>query len=153
MALWLVNPHPLKGERSMAKTKRRRRRARRNQPVLNPRRRRRRAVSRFRGFRRNAPTHRRRGRRRHRRNPARRGFLAGTPPMQQTFMDVLWAGGGFIGTKFVGNMVMPAIGVTQPLARIAVKAGLAYGTAWGLSMMLGQRLFTPLLLGGMARLF
>lgn len=66
-------------------------------------------------------------------------------------MDVLWAGGGFIGTKFVGNMVMPMIGVTQPGARILVKGGLAYGTAWGLSMMLGdRRVFLPLFLGGMA---
>lgn len=66
-------------------------------------------------------------------------------------MDVLWAGGGFIGTKFVGNMMMPMIGVTQPGARILVKAGLAYGTAWGLSMVLGdKRVFLPLLLGGMA---
>lgn len=66
-------------------------------------------------------------------------------------MDVLWAGGGFIGTKFVGNMVMPMIGVTQPGARILVKGGLAYGTAWGLSFLLGdKRVFLPLLLGGMA---
>ena len=136
----------------MARTKRRprRRSARRSNP--NPRRRRRRAASIFRGFRRNAP---RRHRRRHRRNPAvarrRGGFLAGTPPMQDVMMQVLWAGGGFIGTKFVGNMVMPMIGVTQPMARIAVKGGLAYGTAWGLSMLLGdRRVFMPLFLGGMA---
>lgn len=136
----------------MARLKRRprRRRARRNEP--NPRRRRR-AVSAFRGFRRN-PSPRRRRRRGHRRNPvARRGFrlAAGLPTVQQTAMDVLWAGGGFIGTKFVGNMVMPMIGVTQPMARIAVKGGLAYGTAWGLSMVLGdRRVFLPLFLGGMA---
>lgn len=73
------------------------------------------------------------------------------PRMQDVAMDVLWAGAGFMGTKFVGNMIMPAIGVTQPLARIGVKAGLATGTAWGIAFLMGdRRLFTPLLLGGMA---
>jgi hypothetical protein len=80
-----------------------------------------------------------------------RRLTAGLPDVQQTAMDVLWAGAGFVGTKFVGNMVMPMIGVTQPIARIAVKGGLAYGTAWGLSMLLGnRRVFLPLFLGGMA---
>lgn len=77
--------------------------------------------------------------------------MAYSPPFQDVAMQVLWAGGGFIGTKFVGNMVMPMIGVTQPGARILVKGGLAYGTAWGLSFLLGdKRVFLPLLLGGMA---
>ncbi len=77
--------------------------------------------------------------------------MAYTPSMQDVAMQVMWAGAGFMGTKFVGNMVMPAIGVTQPLARIAVKGGLAYGTAWGLSFLLGdRRVFMPLFLGGMA---
>lgn len=77
--------------------------------------------------------------------------MAYMPPVQDVAMQVLWAGAGFMGTKFVGNMIMPAIGVTQPMARIAVKAGLAYGTAWGLSFMLGdRRIFSSLFLGGMA---
>lgn len=125
----------------MARKRRKRSHRRRTSRGLfksnTPRRRRRRS------HRSNTParTHRRSRRRSYRRNP---------PRVQSLFTDTLWAGAGFIGTKFVGNMVMPMIGVTQPIARIGVKAGLAYVTAWGVEMMMGRGVFTPVFLGGMA---
>lgn len=89
---------------------------------------------------------RRTSRRRYRRNP---GYRRNQPAIQPALWDLAYATGGFLGTKWLGNMVMPMLGVPdQPVMRIGAKIGIAYLGAWGLSNFLGRRYFTPLLLGG-----
>jgi hypothetical protein len=62
-----------------------------------------------------------------------------------------WAGAGFMTTKVVGNFVTPMVAGfvgDQPIMRIAVKLGVAYISAWGLSSFMGQRVFAPAMIGG-----
>jgi len=144
---WLINEPKRKGvKRKMAKKRKRvrrndpdparkkRRRYRRNDPDPDPARRRRR-----RRYRRNDPDPARRRRRRYRRNE---------PDPAMT--DILWAAGGYVGTKFVGNMVTPAIGITSPIARMAVKGGIAYiGGNFLISRFAGRRAGEMFMVGGL----
>ena len=75
---------------------------------------------------------------------------------QNLGMATLWAGAGFMGTKFIGNMagtfLAPWTGPeAMPLVRIASKAGIAYVSAWTLETMFGKRMvnFETVFLGGM----
>ena len=65
--------------------------------------------------------------------------------------ELMWAGGGFIGTKIMGNMLTPMLPIapeTQPMMRIGIKAITAYLTAWGFEVMVGKAVFMPVFLGG-----
>lgn len=82
--------------------------------------------------------------RRHRRNP---------PAMMGLLKPVMYAGLGFVGTKFTVNTVLPAINIpTSPatLTSIAAKAACAYAVAWAGEKFIGASTFEPLFLGGMA---
>lgn len=84
-------------------------------------------------------------RRRHRRNPAGGGIL----PSAGFIQDALFVTGGFVANKIVGGMVLPMIGVSQPLARIAVKGGVAVGLGFLGRQFLGRSAGNLLMLGGL----
>ena len=118
--------------KSPRKRTRSRRRVRRN-PVMtmNPRRRRRRSVR-----------SRRRSSRRYSRNP---------PAMRGMMNDVLYAGIGYMGTKFAVGAVLPAIGISASppsLTGIAAKFGVAYGVAFLGEKFIGSGKFQPIFIGG-----
>jgi hypothetical protein len=116
--------------------------------VYNPRRKKRRKA---RGFFANP---RRRARRRNvmRANPRRRHRR--NPPMVSGLLsDTMYAGIGYIGTKFAVGSVLPAINIaaTPPsMTSIFAKAAVAYGVAWGGGKVMGDAKFVPIFLGGMA---
>lgn len=86
-----------------------------------------------------------RSRRRYRRNPGLRSFIPSTGFLK----DAVWATGGFIGTKMLAGTVLPMVGVSQPIARIAVKGVLAGALGWAGKKFLGQSAGQYLLIGGM----
>lgn len=100
----------------------------------------------------------RRHRRRARRNPSffatrrrRHHYRRNPPQLQALGSDLMWGTGGLVATKFVSNTLTPMVGATitsQPLMRIAWNLGMAYVSAWGLSMLGGDRVFTPAFIGG-----
>lgn len=123
------------------KVSRKRTRTRRRKHVVkvytaNPRRRRARRSSRKR-------SHRRRS---YRRNP---GLFNGMIPSTGFLKDAVYATGGFIGTKMLAGTVLPMVGVSQPIARIAVKGVLAGALGWAGKRFLGQSAGQFLLIGGM----
>lgn len=71
--------------------------------------------------------------------------------MQHGFQVALYTTAGFVGTKVAAGFVLPMLGELgqNSLVRLAGKAGVAYGTAWLGSMILGRSVFTPLLVGGL----
>lgn len=87
-----------------------------------------------------------------RRSYRRRRSYGGNPPAIRSIAgDLGWSAAGFMTTKVVGNMVTPMItGMVgdQPIFRIAVKLGVAYISAWGLSSFMGSRVFMPAMIGG-----
>jgi hypothetical protein len=117
--------------------------------VYNPRRKRRRKA---RGFFANP---RRRARRRNvmRANPRRRHHRRNPPMVSGLLSDTMYAGIGYIGTKFAVGSVLPAINIaaTPPsMTSIFAKAAVAYGVAWGGGKVMGDTKFVPIFLGGMA---
>ena len=111
------------------RTRSRRHRARSN-PVVTTRRRRRRSVR------------SRRRRSSYRRNP---------PAMRGMMNDILYAGIGYMGTKFAVGAVLPAIGISAnppSLTGIAAKIGVAYGVAFLGEKFIGSGKFQPLFIGG-----
>lgn len=122
------------------KVSRKRSRTRRRKHVVkvyaaNPRRRRARWSSRKRSH-----------RRRYRRNP---GLFNGMIPSTGFLKDAVYATGGFIGTKMLAGTVLPMVGLSQPIARIAVKGVLAGALGWAGKKFLGQSAGQYLLIGGM----
>lgn len=117
--------------KSPRKRTRSRRRARSNPIMSAPRRRRRRSVR-----------SRRRSTRRYGRNP---------PAMRGMMNDVLYAGIGYMGTKFAVGAVLPAIGISAnppSLTGIAAKFGVAYGVAFLGEKFIGSGKFQPIFIGG-----
>lgn len=64
--------------------------------------------------------------------------------------DATYVTGGFIGTKWLGNMILPMFPMvtTQPLMRILGKGVTAWLVGWGGQMMLGRRAGSLLMVGG-----
>jgi len=87
-----------------------------------------------------------RSRRRYRRNP---GLFNGMIPSTGFLKDAVYATGGFIGTKMLAGTVLPMVGLSQPIARIAVKGVLAGALGWAGKKFLGQSAGQYLLIGGM----
>lgn len=85
-------------------------------------------------------------RRRYRRNP---GLFNGMIPSTGFLKDAVYATGGFIGTKMLAGTVLPMVGLSQPIARIAVKGVLAGALGWAGKKFLGQSAGQYLLIGGM----
>lgn len=58
--------------------------------------------------------------------------------------------GGFVGTKLVGNWVLPMIPQVQtmPILRILGKGVLAWAVGWGAGTLLGRRAGQLFMLGG-----
>jgi hypothetical protein len=44
--------------------------------------------------------------------------------------------------------MLAGVGGDQPIIRVALKLGVAYASAWGLSNFMGSRVFMPAMLGG-----
>ena len=81
--------------------------------------------------------------RRYRRNPVSIGSKAG-------LNHILWAGAGFIGTKFAGNMIAPAIGMTQPIMRMGIKTVIAMaGGRFIVSRFAGRTAGENFMVGGL----
>lgn len=146
---WLLNPQRIGKGNSMNP---RRRKGRRRMTAKqrryfgeNPRRKRKRSKRRVTTLRRH---------RTYRVNPSRRRrrSYSGNPPAIRSIAgDLGWSAAGFMTTKVVGNMITPMItGMVgdQPIFRIAVKLGVAYISAWGLSSFMGSRVFMPAMIGG-----
>lgn len=161
---WMINPHRRKkGRRVMARTKSRRRgrkgrmpaglarywaakraghssnpkrrkRARRNQPFVmaNPRRRRRSHVA------------VRRTRRHYRRNPG----IASMIPSMGFLKEVGTVAVGYYGTKISAGFVLPMVGISGDIPRLAVKSVVAFGVSFLGGMILGSRVKESLLIGG-----
>lgn len=132
----------------MAKAKKRRRHKRKKAFgfAANPKRRKRyrrkvHALRRHTTYRTN-PRHRRRRRSSYRSNPPSVRSIAG---------EIGWGAAGYMTTKVVGNFVTPMVGGvvgTSDIARIGVKIGVAYLSAWALSLAFGQRVFMTAMIGG-----
>jgi len=86
-----------------------------------------------------------RSRRRYRRNPALTSFLPSTGFVK----DAAFVTAGFIGNKMLANMVLPMIGVQQPMFRIGSKVVLAGVLGWAGKAVLGASAGQYLALGGM----
>lgn len=86
-----------------------------------------------------------RSRRRYRRNPSLKSFLPSTGFVK----DAAFVVGGMIGTKIAAGTVLPMVGVSQPLFRIAAKAVIAGGLGWAGKAVLGASAGQYLMLGGM----
>lgn len=84
-------------------------------------------------------------RRRYRRNPGFGGVL----PSTGFVMDAVYVTGGFIGTKVLAGMVLPMVGIQQPLFRIGAKVVLAGALGWAGKAFLGKSTGQFLMLGGM----
>ncbi len=119
---WLINePEKKRSKRSkkrkevkrdMAKKKR----AKKNEPKRKAKR----------HYKRNEP--KRKTKRHYKRNePARKSKRYRRNDPDPAIMEIVYAGVGYIGTKFAGNMIAPAIGMTSPIARMAIKSAVAYG--------------------------
>src|SRR4029077_1176354 len=115
--------------------KRHRRRSRKNQPFVmaNPRRRRRH---------RSNPIHHRR--RHARRNPGLGSFL----PSMGFLKEVGTVAIGYYGARISSGFVLPMIGLTGDLPRIAIKSVVAFGFSYLGGMLLGARAKESLLIGG-----
>ena len=85
-------------------------------------------------------------RRSYRRNP---GLFNGMIPSTGFLTDAAIATGGFIGTKMLAGTVLPMVGVSQPIARIAVKAVLAGALGWAGRQFVSRNAGQFLLIGGM----
>lgn len=126
-------------KRRSRKSSRKRSRSRKRRHVVkvfaaNPRRRRARHSSK-----------RRVSRRRYRRNPGLKSFLPSTGFVK----DAVFVVGGMIGTKLAAGTVLPMVGVSQPIFRIAAKAVIAGGLGWAGKAVLGASAGQYLMLGGM----
>jgi hypothetical protein len=160
---WLINPARSKRRKNKPYKKRSRNPMARAVRRKNPRRRRRHRARRNPvsiGFKRN-PRRRRRSVRRRRNPPAalymnrtrrrRHRYRRNPPELRALGSDLLWGAAGLMGTKFISNTLTPMVGSTiagQPLMRIAWNLGMAYVSAWGLSMVTSERNFTPAFIGG-----
>jgi len=155
--LWLLNPKGKKsrGRKTMAVRRKRRRTKRKAFGFMTaPKRRRvkhrrRRAT----GFALNPRRRRRSVRRASRQSPRRRRSYGHNPPAIRTVIGELgWGAAGFMSTKIVGNLASPMLsgigGMDSPIMRVALKVGIAYVSAWGLSNFFGQKVFIPAMLGG-----
>lgn len=63
--------------------------------------------------------------------------------------DAVFVVGGMIGTKLAAGTVLPMVGVSQPIFRIAAKAVIAGGLGWAGKAVLGASAGQYLMLGGM----
>lgn len=82
----------------------------------------------------------------------RKHYRRNPPPLAMPLMtDVMYAGIGYMGTKFAVGMALPAFGIaaTPPsLTGIAAKLGVAYGVAWAAENFVGRDKFKPVFIGG-----
>ena len=71
--------------------------------------------------------------------------------MRGIMNDVLYAGIGYMGTKFAVGAALPAIGISASppsMTGIAAKFGVAYGVAWLGEKFIGANRFQPMFIGG-----
>lgn len=64
-------------------------------------------------------------------------------------MDAAYVTGGFIGTKLAANYVLPMIGISSPILRIAVKGVLAGAVGYVGKIALGKSAGQYLMIGGL----
>ena len=75
--------------------------------------------------------------------------MGGILPSKSSIFDAVYVTGGFIATKMAANMVLPMIGVNQPIVRVGVKAVLAGALGWAGNRFLGRNAGQFLLIGGL----
>lgn len=159
---WMINPHKGKKGRASKMARRRRKSGRKGRMPAglarywaakrgkaNPKRRRR--ARRNQPFVVNSPRHRRRSRRNpvHRRRHYRRNPGIGTfLPSTGFLKEVAFVAGGYYGTKISAGFVLPMIGISGDIPRLAVKSVVAFGVSYLGGMLLGQRVKESLLMGG-----
>ncbi len=83
-------------------------------------------------------------RRSYRRNPGLGTFL----PSMGFLKEVTMVASGFYATKISAGFVLPMVGVTGDIPRIAVKSIVAFGVSYIGGMFMGARARESLLLGG-----
>lgn len=163
---WLINPHRKRRTKAKSRPRHKRYKAKTKRGFSIMAKPKRRNPRRRRHHRRRNPVRmsfspRRNPRRRHRRrrhnppaffaNRRRRHYRRNPPALRTLGTDLMWGTAGLVTTKFVGNTITPMVGATitgQPLMRIAWKLAMAYVSAWGLSQVGGDGIFTPAFVGG-----
>lgn len=92
-----------------------------------------------------------RRRRRYRAKARRHHYRRNPPAIRPIMNDILYAGIGYMGTKFAVGAVLPSIGIAASppsLTGIAAKLGTAYGVAWLGEKFIGGDKFKPIFIGG-----
>ena len=86
----------------------------------------------------------RRTRRHYRSNPG----LGSMIPSMGFLKEVAFVAGGYYGTKISAGFVLPMVGISGDLPRIAIKAAVAFGVSYLGGMLLGSKVKESLLMGG-----
>jgi len=103
------------------------------------------------------PRHRRRARRnqpfvmanaRHRRRGRRNPGLGSMIPSMGFLKEVAFVAGGYYGTKISAGFVLPMVGISGDIPRLAIKSVVAFAVSYVGGMLLGARVKESLLMGG-----